>query len=96
MMIVYKEMYPMELYLLTLALSSVCTFFLYGIDKRRAIKNKRRIRERTLFLFAFLGGAVGALLGMRLFRHKTKHTYFYVINSIALLWQLALLILLWL
>ena len=46
------------------------------IDKRRAIKNKWRIPEKTLFLIAILGGSIGSNIGMRLFRHKTKHWYF--------------------
>ena len=46
------------------------------IDKRKAIKNKWRIPEKTLFLIAILGGSVGSITGMHLFRHKTKHWYF--------------------
>ncbi len=46
-------------------------------DKRRAKRpGARRVRERTLFLSALLGGSLGAAAGMRLFRHKTKHWYF--------------------
>ncbi len=59
-----------------------------GIDKRRAKrKGTRRIRERTLFLSAFLGGPAGALLGMWLFHHKTKHWYFVVGMPLILLAQ---------
>jgi uncharacterized membrane protein YsdA (DUF1294 family) len=46
------------------------------IDKRKAIKNRWRISEKTLFLQAIFGGAIGSLLGMNLFRHKTKHKKF--------------------
>lgn len=45
-------------------------------DKTRAKKNLWRIPEATLFLFAALGGSVGILLGMYLFRHKTRHLKF--------------------
>ena len=86
--------FHMQIYLPILALMSALTFFLYGIDKRRARCARRRIPERTLFFFAALGGATGALLGMRLFRHKTRHIYFYFINGFFLLLQLALLALL--
>lgn len=56
---------------------NICAFALMGIDKRRAKKKgARRIRERTLFLSALLGGGLGAFLGMWGFRHKTKHWYF--------------------
>lgn len=47
-----------------------------GIDKRRAVKKKRRIPEKTLFMFVLLGGGIGGTAGMYVFRHKTKHWYF--------------------
>ena len=60
-----------------LAAVNLAAFFLMWLDKRRARrKGARRIRERTLFLSALLGVSVGAIVGMRLFRHKTKHWYF--------------------
>ena len=55
---------------------NIIGFFSMHIDKRRAIKNKWRIPEKTLFLIAIIGGSVGSIAGMRLFRHKTKHWYF--------------------
>ena len=45
-------------------------------DKKRAIKGKYRISEKTLFTIALLGGSIGSILGMNHFRHKTKHWYF--------------------
>lgn len=47
-------------------------------DKRKAIKNKWRIPESTLMTVAAIGGSIGSLLGMRLFRHKTKHPKFTI------------------
>ena len=55
---------------------NIIGFFSMLIDKRRAIKNKWRIPEKTLFIIAIIGGSVGSIAGMRLFRHKTKHWYF--------------------
>lgn len=55
---------------------NIIGFFSMLIDKRRAIKNKWRIPEKTLFLITIIGGSVGSIAGMRLFRHKTKHWYF--------------------
>ena len=49
-----------------------------GIDKRRAVKNKRRIPEKTLFMFVLLGGGIGGTAAMYVFRHKTKHWYFVI------------------
>lgn len=62
--------------LVYLALVNVIAFAVYGADKRRAKKDKRRVPEKTLFLLALIGGSVGALAGMYTFRHKTRHWYF--------------------
>ena len=52
-------------------------FGLMWFDKRCAKRpGARRVRERTLFLSALLGGSLGALAGMWTFRHKTRHWYF--------------------
>lgn len=59
-----------------LVLMNVLAFALMGTDKRRARRDAWRIKERTLFLSALLGGSLGAILGMRAFHHKTKHWYF--------------------
>ena len=55
---------------------NVAALILYGADKRKAIQGKWRIRERTLVLIAVIGGSIGALVGMLVFRHKTKHWSF--------------------
>lgn len=47
-----------------------------GMDKRKAIRHQWRIPEATLFLIALLGGSLGSIVGMQLFRHKTRHWYF--------------------
>ncbi|TDK61818.1 DUF1294 domain-containing protein [Bacillus salipaludis] len=47
-------------------------------DKQRAIHHKYRIQEKTLWLVALFGGAVGATMGMQLYRHKTKHVQFKI------------------
>ena len=54
-------------------------FFLMGLDKRRAKRNRWRISEVSLFLPAILGGSLGALLGMHLFHHKTRKPLFRAI-----------------
>ncbi|MEF3305989.1 DUF1294 domain-containing protein [Paenibacillus sp. GYB003] len=51
-------------------------FFVFGYDKLMAKRNERRIPEKRLFWIAAAGGAAGAWLGMRSFRHKTKHVSF--------------------
>ena len=62
--------------LLYLAAVNAVAFAVYGADKRRAKKGKRRVPEKTLFLLAAIGGSLGAWAGMYAFRHKTRHWYF--------------------
>jgi uncharacterized membrane protein YsdA (DUF1294 family) len=50
------------------------TFIIYGADKRKAEKHRRRISENTLLAVSFLGGTIGALLAMIIFRHKISKT----------------------
>ena len=63
-----------------------------GADKRKAKKGAWRVPEANLFIFALLGGALGATLGMHVFHHKTKHWYFRWGFPLILLVQLALVI----
>ena len=59
-----------------LVIINLIGFAVMGIDKKRAIRGAWRISEASLFLVAFLGGALGCTMGMRHFRHKTRHWYF--------------------
>lgn len=61
-----------------LIIMNIAGVFVMFIDKRKAIKHRYRIPEKTLFLVSLLGGSIGTLAGMYLFRHKTKHWYFVV------------------
>ena len=67
---------PVNYLLVLLAVMSVFLFVLMAVDKGRARRGAWRVSEKTLFLFALLGGAVGGTAGMFLFHHKTKHWYF--------------------
>lgn len=75
----------MKLLWLWIACMSVIAFACYGIDKKKAIDHAWRIRESTLILLAFTGGAPGALLGMRVFHHKTRHWKFRILVPLALI-----------
>lgn len=61
-----------------IAVMSVVLLVMMKIDKERARRNQYRISERTLWVTALLGGAIGGVLGMQLFRHKTKHLSFRI------------------
>ncbi|MGG3469692.1 DUF1294 domain-containing protein [Neobacillus pocheonensis] len=61
-------------------------------DKRRAKKHEYRIRERTLWLVALFGGAVGTTAGMQFYRHKTKHLSFKLGFPILAILEIVLLI----
>lgn len=83
-----KELWQLlGLYLLAVNAAAFC---LMGADKRRARRGTWRISEKALFLPAVLGGALGGLLGMRVFHHKTRHWYFRFGFPLLLALQLAL------
>jgi len=62
-----------------LVLVNLASFILYGMDKSYAKKGARRIPERTLLFWAWIGGSIGAFLGMRLFHHKTLKPKFFAV-----------------
>ena len=66
-------------------------FALMGIDKWKAKRGAWRIPEKTLFLTAALGGSIGGILGMKVFRHKTRHNSFKYGFPAILLAQLAVI-----
>ena len=66
----------MKLLLYYLLIINAAGFVLMLVDKWKAKKNRWRVRESTLLLVAALGGSVGSLAGMYLFRHKTQHLKF--------------------
>jgi len=68
-----------------LGLVNLYTFIVYYIDKRRAVKRKRRISEKHLLTATFLFGGIGAALAMSLFRHKTQTLKFKISAPIGIL-----------
>lgn len=76
----------LRLYLL---LINAAAFLLMLADKRKARRGVWRIPEKTLLTAAALGGSAGAIAGMYLFRHKTKHPKFYIGLPLILAAQLA-------
>lgn len=85
----------MQLVFIYLFLVNALAFTLMLVDKQKAKNNKWRIRESTLMLSAAIGGSIGALAGMYLFHHKTRHMKFYLGIPAMLAIQLALAVLMW-
>lgn len=67
------------IFLVLIMVWNIITFTLYGLDKQFAKKHMYRISEKTLIASSLALGGVGAFAGMKLFRHKTKHTKFKII-----------------
>ncbi len=80
---------------LYLAIINIAAFAAMGIDKLKAKKRAWRIPEATLFLLVIFGGSLGGILGMFLFRHKTRHWYFLYGFPLILILQLLAVYLLW-
>ena len=81
----------MKIFLVFYALMTIVTFVLYGVDQAKAKKGKWRIPEKTLLLFAACFGGLGAFLGMKIFRHKTKHTSFRILVPVCMILQFILI-----
>ena len=76
------------------AVVNVLLFIFMGIDKRRAIKDKWRIKEATLLTMGLSGGGIGGFIGMKLFHHKTRKWYFYAVFAIGVILHTAILLML--
>ena len=77
--------------LIYLAVVNILTIIVFGVDKMNAKFNRQRVRIVTLLGLAFIGGSVGALIGMYGFHHKTKKAYFTVGVPLILLMQVVVL-----
>lgn len=80
----------MQYFIYYLIIINTVAFFLMGIDKKKAQIGAWRIPEKTLFFSAILGGSIGAICGMQLFRHKAKHKTFVIGMPAILIVQLIL------
>ena len=83
-----------QILLVYLLLINAAGFLLMLVDKYKAKRNLWRIPEATLMGVAVIGGSIGAIAGMNLFRHKTKHAKFYIGLQVILALQIALVSLL--
>lgn len=83
---------PITFLVIYFVIMNIVGFAIMGIDKRKAIKRTFRIPEATLFIVALIGGSVGSILGMQVFRHKTRHWYFVFGMPAILIIQIALIV----
>ena len=67
---------PILIILIYLLIVNLVDFILMGVDKKRARNHEWRVPEAAFFIWAIVGGSIGAILGMYTFRHKTRHWYF--------------------
>ncbi|MFH6961050.1 DUF1294 domain-containing protein [Flavobacterium plurextorum] len=80
----------MKVFFISLLFINIIVFILAGYDKHQAKKNKRRIPENTLFFLEAIGGTIGLLTAMLLFRHKTSKMSFIIKFSIIFILQAVL------
>ncbi|BFK82463.1 MULTISPECIES: DUF1294 domain-containing protein [Clostridium] len=80
-----------NIFIIYLFLINIFGLLLMFIDKQKAKRHKWRISENTLILISILGGSIGSIIGMQLFRHKTKHVKFKLGLPIILIMQIILL-----
>ena len=88
-----KDLNLLHIVLIYFLAINVVTFFLYGIDKWKARRDKWRISEATLLGLAVIGGSIGACLGMKVWHHKTLHNKFRYGLPLILFAQIVLLVL---
>ena len=69
---------------------NIVLFCAMGIDKYKAKKDLWRIKEATLMILALMGGAGGGFLGMKIFHHKSRKWYFYVVFAAGIILHIAL------
>ncbi len=72
-------------------ITNLATFLAFGLDKRKAKKDRWRIPEKTLLMMGLCFGGIGQLAGMKVFRHKTKKWYFVVSGVLFTIIQIGIL-----
>ena len=87
-----KEIFTLKNIIIYLLVINVITFFAMWLDKYKAKRGKWRTQEKTLFTLVALGGGIGGIAGMYIFRHKTKKSRFIVGFPLIIIMQILLLI----
>jgi uncharacterized membrane protein YsdA (DUF1294 family) len=90
------ELSPQQfIFLAYLSAVNLITFFIYLVDKQKSVNGSRRISEKMLWFLALIGGSIGSLFAMHVFRHKTKKLFFQTILAVIILAQVWLVMWLW-
>ncbi len=88
-----ENIFSVKNIIIYLFIINLIAFLSMLIDKKKAKLGKWRIPENTLFLYAFLGGTIGSIIGMQVFRHKTKKAKFkYGMPALLILQILAIMV----
>ena len=88
-----QELFSIKNIIIYLVIINIFTFFIMWLDKRKAKKGKWRIPENTLLFFAVIGGSIGGITGMYIFRHKTQKAKFVIGFPVVLICQILIIIL---
>ena len=89
--IIQNQMQVFKVLFVLYSAMSFITMLFYFIDKQKAIRGRWRIRESVLLSLPWLMGSLGGIIGMYVFRHKTKHWYFKLNNIAAFILHFVLL-----
>lgn len=87
-----EEIFSIKNIIIYLITINLIAFFIMWLDKRKAQKGKWRIPENTLLLPVLLGGGIGGIAGMYVFRHKTKKAKFYIGFPLILICEILLVV----
>ena len=71
-------LFSLKSFIIYILAINIITFLAMGLDKWKAKHDAWRIPEKSLFIITVLGGGIGTIAGMYIFRHKTKKTYFTI------------------
>ena len=87
-----ENIFSIKNIIIYLIIINIISFLAIFIDKKKAEKEKWRIKESTLLLLSIFGGSIGGILGMYIFHHKTKKPRFYVGLPVIIVLQILLII----
>lgn len=85
-------MKPYAIAIIIFAVISFVTFITYIVDKVKAVNGKWRIPEKILLSMSFLGGGIGGYIAMFLAKHKTRKTYFHIVNILGICLQVGIIV----